>query len=185
MLRKIEVVSYNPDWPRLFAEEADRLTAIFGQEIVAIHHIGSTAIPTVKAKPIVDMLVEVRDIEKIDAFNATMSRLGYLPRGEYGIAGRRYFIRGDEIHRTHHIHMYQVGHPRITHHLDFRDYLIAHPDDAQAYSRLKEDLARRYSTDVESYVAGKDGLIKELDRKAKAWREIANGTHPACRICAS
>ena len=145
--------------------------AIFGQEIVAIHHIGSTAIPTVKAKPIVDMLVEVRDIEKIDDFNATMSGLGYLPRGEYGIAGRRYFIKGDEIYRTHHIHVYQTGHPDIARHLDFRDYLIAHPEEAQAYSRLKEELAGRYPMDVASYVAGKDGLIKELDRRAKAWRE--------------
>jgi GrpB-like predicted nucleotidyltransferase (UPF0157 family) len=171
MLRQIEVVPYNPDWPRLFEEEAARLAVIFGPEIVAIHHIGSTAISTIKAKPIVDMLVEVRDIEKIDAFDATMSRRGYLPRGEFGIAGRRYFIKGDEIHRTHHIHMYQAGHPDVARHLDFRDYLIAHPEDAQAYSRLKEDLARRYPTDAESYVAGKDGLIKELDRKAKLWRE--------------
>ncbi len=171
MPRQIEVVPYDPVWPRLFAEEAARLAAIFGQEIVAIHHIGSTAIPTIQAKPIIDMLVEVRDIEKIDAFNATMSGLGYLPRGEFGIAGRRFFIKGDEIHRTHHIHMYQTGHPRIAHHRDFRDYLLAHPEEAQEYSRLKEDLARRYPTDVESYMAGKDGLVKELDQKAKAWRE--------------
>jgi GrpB-like predicted nucleotidyltransferase (UPF0157 family) len=176
--RRIEIVPYNSGWLRYFEEEAARLVAIFGQEIVAIHHIGSTAIPGIKAKPIVDMLVEVRDIEKIDTFNATMSRLGYLPRGEFGIAGRRYFIKGNEIHRTHHIHMYQTGHPDIARHLDFRDYLIAHPEDAQAYSRLKEDLARRYPTDAASYVAGKDGLVKELDRKAKAWRETAEGrTH--------
>ena len=117
------------------------------------------------------MLVEVRDIEKIDEFDATMSRLGYLPRSELGIAGRRYFIKGDEIQRTHHIHMYQTGHPDIARHLAFRDYLIAHPEEAQGYSRLKEELARRYPTDAASYVAGKDGLVKELDRKAKAWRE--------------
>jgi GrpB-like predicted nucleotidyltransferase (UPF0157 family) len=175
MPRRIEVVPYDPAWPRLFEEEAVSLTAIFGQEIVAIHHIGSTAIPTIKAKPIVDMLVEVRDIEKIDAFNTTMRRLGYLARGEFGIAGRRYFVKGDEMYRTHHIHMYQTGHPDIARHLDFRDYLIAYPEDAQEYSRLKEDLAREYPTDVASYVAGKDGLIKELDRKAKAWREHERG----------
>jgi GrpB-like predicted nucleotidyltransferase (UPF0157 family) len=80
-------------------------------------------------------------------------------------------LRLDEIYRSHHIHMYQTGHPDIARHLDFRDYLIAHLEDAQAYSRLKEDLARRYPTDAASYVAGKDGLVKELDRKAKAWRE--------------
>jgi GrpB-like predicted nucleotidyltransferase (UPF0157 family) len=171
MPRQIEVVPYDPAWPQLFEEEVARLAAIFGPEIVAIHHIGSTAIPGINAKPIIDMLVEVRDIEKVDAFDATMSGLGYLPRGEFGIAGRRFFIKGDENHRTHHIHMYQTGHPRIAYHLDFRDYLIAHPEEAQAYSRLKEDLARRYPTDIESYMAGKDGLIKELDHKAEAWKE--------------
>ena len=73
--------------------------------------------------------------------------------------------------------MYQTGHPRIAHHLDFRDYLLAHPEEAQEYSRLKEDLARRYPTDAASYVAGKDDFIKELDRKAKAWREATKGGH--------
>jgi len=72
--------------------------------------------------------------------------------------------------------MYRAGHPDIARHLDFRDYLIAHPEDAQEYSRLKEDLARRHPTDAASYVAGKDGLIKVLDRKAKAWREHVEGS---------
>jgi len=137
---------------------------------VAVHHIGSTAIPNLSAKPIVDLLVVVRDIEKIDTFNEMMSRLDYLAKGENGIPGRRFFIKGDEIHRTHHIHIFQISHPDIERHLNFRDYLVAHPEEAQAYGRLKQELARRFPTDIDNYIAGKDEFVKEIDRKAQAWK---------------
>lgn len=169
--RVIEVVAHNPDWPKLFKKEADEIKAVFGQEVVVIHHIGSTAIPGISAKPIIDVLVEVQDIEKIDDFNEEMTGRGYQPKGEFGIPKRRFFIKGGDATRTHHIHVFQTGHPGIESHLNFRDYMIAHPEEAQAYSRLKEELARRFPEDIESYMAGKDGLIKGVDRRAKAWRE--------------
>jgi len=167
MVRRIEVVPYDPDWPNLFRVEADRIVAVLGHEVVAIHHIGSTAIPGISAKPIIDMLVEVQDIKKIDDFNEEMIKRGYRPQGEFGIPGRRFFIKGGDATRTHHIHTFQTGHPGIEQHLNFRDYMIAHPEEAQAYSRLKEELARRFPHDIEGYMAGKDGFIKEMDKKAK------------------
>jgi len=170
MIRKIEVVPYDPDWSRLFKVEADEIASFFGREVVAIHHIGSTAIPGIRAKPIIDMLVEVQEIEKTDAFNEEMAKRGYQPKGEFGIAGRRFFIKEDEVNRTHHIHVFQNGHPRIEQYLDFRDYMIAHPEEARAYSELKEELAQRFPHDIESYMAGKDSFIKEIDSKARAWR---------------
>lgn len=78
----------------MFRVEADRIVAVLDQEVVAIHHIGSTAIPGISAKPIIDMLVEVQDIEKIDDFNEKMIKRGYRPQGEFGVAGRRFFIKG-------------------------------------------------------------------------------------------
>ncbi len=171
MVRRIEVVPYNPRWPILFEEEADRIASIFGHEVVAIQHIGSTAIPNISAKSIIDVLVEVHNIERIDDFNETLHQLGYLPKGEFGIAGRRFIIRGDEINRTHHIHIFQTGHPDIGRHLNFRDYMIAHTEEARDYSRLKEELARKCATDIESYMTGKDEFIKEIDRKTKAWKD--------------
>jgi len=170
MNRKVEVVPYDPNWVYAFQAEADEIRRILGQEVVAVHHIGSTAIPNLSAKPIVDLLVVVRDIEKVDAFNERMTQLGYMPKGENGIPGRRYFIKGDEVHRTHHTHIFQTGHPHIDRHLSFRDYLIAHPEDALPYGRLKQELACRFPTDIDGYVAGKDGFIKEIDRKAQAWK---------------
>ena len=171
MVRRIQVVPHDPNWSKLFRAEADEITAILGQEVVAIHHIGSTAIPGISAKPIIDLLVEVHDIEKINDFNEEMIELGYQPKGEFGIPGRRFFIKGDDANRTHHIHTFQTGNPRIERHLNFRDYLRAHPEEAQAYSRLKEELAQRFPEDIESYMEGKDGLIKEIEREAQAWRE--------------
>ena len=171
MIRQVEVVPYDPNWAESFQAEADEIRRILGQEVVAVHHIGSTAIPNLSAKPIVDLLVEVRDIEKIDAFNGKMSQLGYLPKGENGIPGRRFFIKGNEENRTHHIHFYRSGHPEVERHLDFRDYMIAHPYEAYAYSQLKIMLAQEFPTDIDGYNTGKTQFIKEVDRKAKIWRK--------------
>ncbi|MGD2176345.1 MAG: GrpB family protein [Anaerolineae bacterium] len=170
MQRPITVVTHDARWSDLFQEEANGLGAILGQEVVAIHHIGSTAIPGIYAKPIIDILVEVQDIERIDTFNRDMIERGYVPKGEFGIRGRRFFIKGTEESRTHHVHVFQTGNPEFERHLEFRDYLRAHPEEAQAYSRLKQELARRFPHDIDSYTAGKDDLINKLERKAKAWK---------------
>jgi GrpB-like predicted nucleotidyltransferase (UPF0157 family) len=176
--RMIKVVLHDPQWSQQFEREVEELTAIFGEEIVKAHHIGSTAIPGIVAKPIIDVLVEVRDIKRIDGFNQAMTP-GYIPKGAFGIAGRRFFIKGSETHRTHHIHVFGLGHRAIDRHLAFRDYLRAHPDEAQAYGRLKTELARRFPHDINGYTAGKDDFIKDIERKAAAWKrteERANGT---------
>ena len=171
MIRKVKVVPHDPNSSKLFKLEADKIAVILGQEVIAVHHIGSTAIPNISAKPLIDILVEVHDIEKIDEFDEEMIKLSYQPQGEFGIPRRRFFIKGDDSTRTHHVHIFQTGDSEIERHLSFRDYMMAHPEEAQAYSRLKEELARRFPEDIESYMEGKDGFIKEIDRKAKAWEE--------------
>ena len=175
MLRKVEVVPHDPQWPIRFEAEAQAIASLLGQEVVAIYHIGSTAIPGIKAKPIIDILVEVKDIGRIDGYNEGMAGLGYEPRGEYGIPGRRYFPKGDSFNRTHHVHMFQSDGLEVQRHLDFRDYMIAHPEEAQAYSLLKEGLARRFPEDIEGYMDGKDGFIKDVEKKAAAWRDSLSG----------
>ena len=176
MTRQVEVVPHNPDWSEQFEQEVDELTVVFGQEIVAAHHIGSTAIPGIVAKPIIDILLEVRDIGRIDAFNEEMRARGYLAKGAFGIPGRRFFIKGTEECRTHHIHVFQTGNPKFERHLAFRDYLGAHRDEAQAYSRLKQELAQRFPHDIEGYMAGKDAFIKEIERRTEAWDSTRDRT---------
>ena len=174
MTRKIEVVPHNPRWAAMFQTEADQLATVFGSAALAIEHIGSSAIPGIKAKPIIDILVVVEDIERVDNFNEQMMTLGYEPRGEFGIPGRRYFSTGhSDADRPRHVHVFQSGNPQVARHIDFRDYLRAHPDDAQAYSRLKETLAKKFPNDAESYTNGKSDFIREIDRKAAAWKADA------------
>lgn len=170
MERQVQVVPHDPNWKESFGEEADRLRAILGQEIIAIHHIGSTSIPQICAKTIVDILVEVRVIGRIDNFNSVMRQQGYIPKGENGLPGRRYFVRGSEALHTHHIHMFERGHPDIARHLNFRDYLLTHPVEALRYGKLKEALAHKFPTDIDTYQSGKADLIQELELKAMRWK---------------
>jgi GrpB-like predicted nucleotidyltransferase (UPF0157 family) len=169
MQRIVEIVPHNPDWKQDFEAEAVFWRTVFGEEVVAIHHIGSTAIRGISAKPIVDLLVVVRGIQRVDAFGARLAASGYLPRGENGIPGRRFFIKGTEALRTHHIHVFGAGHPDISRHLEFRDYLNAHPDAAQEYGRLKEELAAAHRRDIDGYVAGKDEFIQVVQERAHQW----------------
>jgi GrpB-like predicted nucleotidyltransferase (UPF0157 family) len=169
-LRKIVIVSYNPLWPQMFEEEAAKISAVFGTELISIHHIGSTSIPGLSAKPIIDIMPIVRSVETVDAFNPAMIELGYEPKGENGISGRRYFQKGGQLNRSHHVHTYEATNPAVKEHLDLRDYLIAHPDDARQYGELKEELALKFPHDIEGYINGKDAFVKEIIRRAAEWR---------------
>jgi GrpB-like predicted nucleotidyltransferase (UPF0157 family) len=169
MKRKIEVHPHDPNWRHQFDIEAERLRAILGQLVLEVHHIGSTAIPGIKAKPIIDILIIVKNIQLVDAYNCAMIQNGYLPRGEFGIPGRRFFIKGDEANRSHHLHIYAANHPEIARHLNFRDYLIAHPEAAEEYSELKESLVKQFPHSGPDYTQGKDSFIQSIDEKAKQW----------------
>jgi GrpB-like predicted nucleotidyltransferase (UPF0157 family) len=167
---KVEVVPHDPSWRIAFETESKLVSTALGQNVVAIHHIGSTSIPNMPAKSIIDMLIEVNDIDEVDDYSVEMESLGYEVMGEFGIAGRRYFRKDNrEGARTHQIHIFETGSDHITRHLAFRDYLIAHSDDAIAYSDLKRSLVEQFDGDTESYIDGKDSFIKDIDRRAAAW----------------
>jgi GrpB-like predicted nucleotidyltransferase (UPF0157 family) len=169
-MRNIRVVAYDPAWPVAFGQEAARLAQIFGDDLLAFHHIGSTAVPGLAAKPVSDMLPLVRDIARVDLFNPAMAEVGYLAWGEYGIPGQRFFTRGGDERRTHNVHIFEAGHPEVARHLDFRDYLRAHPAVAQQYAELKLPLARQFPDDIAAYNLGKDTFIKEMEQRAREWR---------------
>ena len=168
MTRIIELTPYNPNWPDLYRQEARKIAQILGSEIILMHHIGSTAIPGIHAKPIINCLIEVEKIERIDSHNQALFSLGYEARGENGIPGRRYFFKSSTENHTHHLHAFEVGHPEITRHLDFRDYLRIHPEEAQAYSQLKQELAKKFWHDSIAYTDGKSEFIHRIDRQAAA-----------------
>jgi GrpB-like predicted nucleotidyltransferase (UPF0157 family) len=165
---RVIVVPYSEEWPRLFREEADRIREALGDEVVEVHHIGSTSVPGLQAKPVIDLMPVVRDIARVDAYNGAMAALGYEGLGENGIPGRRFFRKGGD-ERTHNVHVFQVGDLGVERHLAFRAYLVAHPEVAVRYGALKADLARRFPEDIEGYMDGKDAFVKEVERQALAW----------------
>ncbi|MBP7690924.1 MAG: GrpB family protein [Anaerolineales bacterium] len=172
MPRKVVVVAYDPAWPALAAAESARLRASLDDNVLAIHHFGSTAVPGLCAKPVLDLLPVVADLDRVDCLNDRLIALGYTPRGEYGLPGRRYFPRiladAEETH-THHVHFYPAEHPEVHRHLAVRDFLRAHPAEAEAYGRLKTSLAARFPWDIDGYVDGKDAYMKDLERRAMVW----------------
>lgn len=165
-VRVIEVVPYNFKWKEKYLKEAGRIRNIMQNEINKIYHIGSTSIPEIYAKPIIDILIEVKDIDNVDNYNKGLESLGYIAKGEFGIEGRRFFIKG-LYNRTHHVHAFQTDNPEIARHLNFRDYMIAYPDEAKRYEDLKQELAIKFRYDIDGYCAGKDTYIKEIDKKAE------------------
>jgi GrpB-like predicted nucleotidyltransferase (UPF0157 family) len=170
IVRKVEVVPHNLQWQEAFEIESTRIQAALGDNVVAIHHIGSTAIPGIYAKPIIDLLVEVKEITAVDGRNSAMELLGYEAMGEFGISNRRFFRKDNaEGIRTHHVHSFPVNSEQVQRHLAFRDYMSAHPEEAHAYSELKRRLAIEYPTNIDGYMDGKDEFIQEIDRKAAQW----------------
>jgi GrpB-like predicted nucleotidyltransferase (UPF0157 family) len=167
--RKTHISEYDPEWIHQFEHEAVLLQSVFGDTALSIHHIGSTAIPGIKAKPIIDILITTNDIHQVDALNADMGKLGYLIGGEFGLPGRRFYCKGDTEHCHYHVHIYETSNPSVEMYLVFRDYMISHPDDAKAYEQLKTDLAKKYPNNRTPYTENKGMFIAEIFKKAGAW----------------
>jgi len=173
MNNPIEVVSYNPQWPELFEVEAEQIKRALGCNCIEVHHIGSTSILGLSAKPVIDMLPVVRDIQEVDQATKAMESLGYEAKGEYGIAFRRYFQKGKNI-QTHHVHVYQEADPEISRYLKFRDWMRSHPSDAESYGKLKLELAKKFPHDILQYCNGKDAFVASIDAKDgfDGWRIV-------------
>jgi GrpB-like predicted nucleotidyltransferase (UPF0157 family) len=166
---KVRLSEFSEDWIRLFHDEANFLKTIFNDEIVRFEHFGSTSVPGMKAKPVIDMMCIVTNINRIDEFNDKMCSLGYDVAGEWGIPGRRLFRKGGE-NRTHHIHFYEINNPQIERHLVFRDYLKAHPEEVLRYSRFKEELTQHFENTSE-YSPAKKVFVMEMEKLALAWSD--------------
>jgi GrpB-like predicted nucleotidyltransferase (UPF0157 family) len=171
---KVAVVAYDPGWPALFEEEKGFLLQTFPPDLVGrIEHFGSTAVPGLWAKPIVDMLIEVSSLERTKAgIVPVLERLGYdyfwrATHGEDGPPFYAWFIkRNDKGERTHHLHMVEA-HFEHWDRLYFRDYLIEHPGDAEHYGELKRRLSTLYSAERIAYTNAKTDFIEGLTRHAK------------------
>jgi GrpB-like predicted nucleotidyltransferase (UPF0157 family)/N-acetylglutamate synthase-like GNAT family acetyltransferase len=160
----ITITPFDPMWPITFQTEATRLQHALGENCQAIHHIGSTSIPGMAAKPIIDILPVVKDIFQVETSYESIRALGYTVRGENGIPFRRYFSKPG-----FNVHLFPVGHADIDRHLLFRAWMENHPHDARRYANLKAHLAHQHPTDSKAYSQGKDDFIRHIDAQT-GWK---------------
>lgn len=168
-IRLVEVTPYNPLWSAQYRSEADAILSALPPLIIEIHHIGSTAVPGLCAKPIIDILAVINPKHWRNVHVLALEGLAYRYKGEHGIPGRHFFIKPDEIVRTHHLHIFPEGHADILRHLALRDYLRAFPEHARRYGSLKTSLALTYPHDIDAYMNGKAGIVRELEVQALKW----------------
>jgi GrpB-like predicted nucleotidyltransferase (UPF0157 family)/RimJ/RimL family protein N-acetyltransferase len=156
----LEVVAYDPTWPLRFEEERARIAGALVARAAAIEHIGSTAVPGLAAKPVIDILVGLRSPPLDEAGVRALESLGYDYRGEFGIPGRQFFRQGEP--RSHHVHAVALGGELWAVLLAFRDRLRDHPEEAARYASLKRELASRYAGERGSYTEAKGPFIEEI-----------------------
>ncbi len=167
MSKNIVVTSYNPDWPWIFESEAVKIRKALGDNCLAVHHIGSTSVPGLAAKPKIDIIAVVRTLEKT---SENLESIGFQYRGEYNIPLHGGFSKRAEVNVN--LHVYEEGHPEIELNLLFRDYLRTHPEAREEYAKLKEALLQDKSSFEKNnsiftgYNLGKDAFIRKIVKAA-------------------
>jgi GrpB-like predicted nucleotidyltransferase (UPF0157 family) len=157
---KVRLLDYQDDWPEAFARERRRLEEALGDPVVAIEHVGSTAVLGMRAKPLIDVMIGLRRLEDHEACIPLMEALGYEYKGEFGIPGRHFFVLGDPT--THHVHMVEHGLHFWRLNLHFRDMLRRDPAARDRYVAEKIRLAEEHADCREKYTAGKNDIIQTL-----------------------
>lgn len=164
---KIRLTEYQHVWKLMYEQEVHFLQKLFCMDNIRFEHFGSTAVPGMRAKPVIDIICIVPNIERIDSYNQQLKLFGYESAGEWGIEGRRLFRKGGD-ERSHHLHVYQANNPQIDRHLIFRDYLLTHRKEAEKYSNFKQMLSRKYDSTAE-YSAAKKKFVSEMETRALDW----------------
>jgi GrpB-like predicted nucleotidyltransferase (UPF0157 family) len=172
----IEIVPYDSAWPERFARLGRELRGALGDLAMRIDHIGSTAVPGLAAKPVIDIQISVASFEPLDAFKEPLESLGYVYRADNTERTKRYFREPPGTPRTH-VHVRRWGSFSEQFALLFRDYLRAHAGDAAAYEAFKRTLAERHRDDRHAYVEAKVPLFWETIRRADDWAQ-AHGWAP-------
>lgn len=167
---KVELLPHNPRWAEQARAEGETLASALGSILLAVHHVGSTAIPGISAKPILDLIPVVTHLPALDGYKGAIEALGYEWWGEFGLSGRRYCTKNDPAtgRRLVQLHCYQDGSPDIARHLAFRDYLRERPDVARAYAQEKARCQSLHAHDSHAYGDCKSAWIRKTEVEALA-----------------
>lgn len=163
----VKLVEYNPKWQSNFGKEAKKLRKVLGRDCIDVQHVGSTAIPGILAKPIIDIALIVPSLKKVRRYQEKLKDIGYELKKNDTRKERLFFTKGPESKRTHYLHIGEIGGGYAEDMILFRDYLYNHRNEAKKYSALKEMLAEKYRNTREIYTAKKSKLIEEVIKKAK------------------
>jgi len=164
----VVIVPYDTEWPELFAKLGAKLRAALGDVALRIDHIGSTSVPGLDAKPIIDVQVSVADFDPLDAFRIPLESIGFVYKPNNPELSKRYFRESPGDRRTH-IHVRRMGSWSQQFPLLFRDYIRTHAEDARRYAELKYRLAEQYGEDRHGYTDAKAPLIWEIMKRADDW----------------
>lgn len=156
----VQIAPYSSEWERRFAEEAERLSDAIGIYAADIQHVGSTSVPGLSAKPIIDIAIGLRRIDECTSCIAPLEALGYVYKGEYGLPGRYYFRKGEP--RTHQLHLVEIDSTRWSDYLTFRDALRSSTELRERYAEIKEALATEHRTDRAAYTDAKSPFVLEV-----------------------
>jgi GrpB-like predicted nucleotidyltransferase (UPF0157 family) len=167
----VELHPYDPSWLTIAREESDRLARVLDDNLIRIEHVGSTAIRGICAKPRIDLMPLVRDLHEVNA--SAIQALEYEWRGEFGLSGRRYctFTDPQTARRVFQVHIFEIDSPHAARMIAFRDYLLAHADEARAYEAEKRRAAALHPANSRDYNDAKSDWIQACERRALAWKE--------------
>lgn len=164
----IIIKPYDPEWPESFIRESSLIKLSIGSYVSVIEHIGSTSVPGLAAKPVIDMLIGVKSLADSPRFVPLLEQLGYLyvPEYEVDLPERRYLYKQQDGEDSFHLHMVEPQSSFFRRHIAFRDYLRSHPAEAAEYASLKLRLAREFGSDRSGYTDAKTEFIQSIERKA-------------------
>ncbi|MBG9812075.1 glutamate-rich protein GrpB [Bacillus endophyticus] len=167
MDKQVVIEKYTSNWASSFQKEKKLLKDIMSDTVISIEHIGSTSVKGLGAKPILDIIVGVCNLEEVDCFIEPLNNIGYEHVFHKEFPNRRFFRKGVWRAGTHHLHIYKYESEEWNSNILFRDYLRKHPDVRDQYNQLKIELARKYSFDRVGYTEAKAPFITDVIQKAK------------------
>jgi GrpB-like predicted nucleotidyltransferase (UPF0157 family) len=172
--RPYELEAYNPEWKQWFETRCDKIAPLIGENLISIEHIGSTSIPGMLAKPNIDILVVVTNLDHVTERLQLFIDAGFTPQGrEYVVGGEEYITEDTKDgKRITSIHVVELGNPKIVAYREFREYLTVHEEDRNLYIELKKKLYADHSENYRGYDLGKTETIEAIKKRAHAWAEV-------------